>query len=73
MFQLFSPSKFQHNSLAFVAGLKKATDEGSLPEIARNNAYFLHLNVFFYLQRIKILYFIVEYKADPGLPVKNAS
>ena len=24
----------QHNSLAFVAGLKRATDEGSLPEIS---------------------------------------
>ena len=27
-------SKFQQNSLAFNAGIKRATDEGSLPEIA---------------------------------------
>ena len=27
-------SKLQYNSLAFVAGFKRATDEGSLPEIA---------------------------------------
>ena len=27
--------KLQYNSLAFVAGLKRATDEGSLPEIAQ--------------------------------------
>ena len=27
--------KLQHNSLAFVAGLKRATDEGLLPKIAR--------------------------------------
>ena len=46
MFKLFDPvkdvcvfdldfsckfSKLQYNSLAFVAGLKRATDEGSLP------------------------------------------
>ena len=29
-------SKLQYNSLAFVADFKWATDEGSLPEIARN-------------------------------------
>ena len=37
----------QHNySLAFVAGLKRATDEGSLPEIAQYSPYCLPLNVF---------------------------
>ena len=36
----------QHNySLAFVAGLKRATDEGSLPEIAQYSPYYLSLNV----------------------------
>ena len=38
-------SKLQHNSLAFVAGLKRATDEGSLPEIAQYSPYYLPLNV----------------------------
>ena len=33
-------------SLAFVAGLNRATDEGSLPEIAQYSPYFLPLNVF---------------------------
>ena len=36
----------QHNSLAFVAALKRATDEGSLPEIAQYSPYYLPLNVF---------------------------
>ena len=59
MFKLFDPileyvfdldsscnfSKLQHNSLAFVAGLKRATDEGSLPEIAQYSPYYLPLNV----------------------------
>ena len=49
MFKLFDPVKkyvfyldfscnvwkLQYNSLAFVAGLKRATDEGLLPEIAQ--------------------------------------
>ena len=33
-------------SLAFVAGLKRATDEGSLPEIAQYSPYYLPLNDF---------------------------
>ena len=37
--------KLQYNSLAFVAGLKRATDEGSLPEIANYSPYYLPLNV----------------------------
>ena len=39
-------SKVQYNSLAFVAGLKRAIDEGSLPEIAKYSQYYLPLNVF---------------------------
>ena len=48
---IFSPcsrvnfSKLQYKSLAFVAGFKRTTDEGSLPEIARCGPYFLPLNV----------------------------
>ena len=38
-------SKLQHNSLVFVAGLKRATDEGLLPEIAQYSPYYLPLNV----------------------------
>ena len=38
--------KLQYNSLAFVAGLKRATDEGSLPEIAQYSPYYLTLDVF---------------------------
>ena len=39
-------SKLQYKSLAFFAGFKRATDEGSLPEIAQYSPYFLPLNVF---------------------------
>ena len=39
-------SKLQYNSLAFVAGLYRFTDEGSLPEIAQYSPYYLPLNVF---------------------------
>ena len=60
MFKLFDPIweyvfdldfsceflKLQYNSLAFVAGFKRATDEGSLPEIAQYSPYYLPLNVF---------------------------
>ena len=38
--------KLQYYSLAFVAGLKTATDEGSLPEIAQYSPYYLPLNIF---------------------------
>ena len=60
MFKLFDPvwecvsyldlscnfSKLQYNSLTFVAGFKRATDEVSLPEIAQYSPYYLPLNVF---------------------------
>ena len=36
----------QYNSLTFVAGFKRATDEGSLPEIAQYSPHYLSLNVF---------------------------
>ena len=36
-------SKLQHYNLAFVSGLKRATDEGSLPEIAQYSPYYLPL------------------------------
>ena len=59
MFKLFDPvwkcvfdlvfscklSKLQYNSLAFDAGFNRATDEGSLPEIAQYSPYYLPLNV----------------------------
>ena len=35
----------QYNSMAFVADLKRATDDGSFPEIAQYSPYFLPLNV----------------------------
>ena len=38
--------KQSYTSLAFVAGLNRATDEGSLPEIVQYSPYFLSLNVF---------------------------
>ena len=38
--------KLQCNSLAFVAGFKRATDEGSLPEIAQYSTYYLPFIVF---------------------------
>ena len=34
-----------YNNLAVVAGFKRATDEGSLPEIAQYSPYYLPLNV----------------------------
>ena len=37
--------KLQYNRLAFVAGFKRATDEGSLPEISQYSPYYLPLNV----------------------------
>ena len=36
----------QHNSQALDAGLTRATDEGSLPEIAQYYPFYLPLNVF---------------------------
>ena len=39
-------SKLQYKCLAFVAGFNRATDEGSLPEIAQYSPSYLPLNVF---------------------------
>ena len=49
-----------YNSLAFVAGLKRATDEGSLPEIAYIYIYiyiffFFFFFFFFFLDSVKII------------------
>ena len=38
-------SKLQYNSLNFVAGFKRTTDECSLPEIAQYSPYYIPLNV----------------------------
>ena len=39
-------SGLQYSGLAFIAGFKGATDEGSLPEIVQYSRYYLPLNVF---------------------------
>ena len=39
-------SKLQHISLAFDVGLKRATDESSLPKIAQYSSYYLPVKVF---------------------------
>ena len=38
-------SKLQFNSLTFVSGFKRATDEGSLSEIAQYSPSYIPLNV----------------------------
>ena len=38
--------KLQYNSLAFVAGFTRVTDEGLLPEITQYSPYYPPLNVF---------------------------
>ena len=54
--------KLQHNSLALVASLKRATDEGSLPEIAHYSPYYLNILLlpkdptFIYLLSIQCIY-----------------
>ena len=82
MLQLFDPvyesvfdldfsckiSKLQYNSLAFVAGFKRATDEGSLPEISQYSPYYLPLNVLTAPKGSKIcILFLISQKtlADP--------
>ena len=48
-------SKVQYNSLAFVAGLKRSTDERSLPEIAQYySPYYLTLNVFIASKKVQV-------------------
>ena len=44
-YKYFKFSKLQYNSLAFVAGFKRATDEGSLPKIVQYSPYYLPLNI----------------------------
>ena len=92
MFKLFDPvwecvfdfdfsckfSKLQYYSLAFVAGLKRATDEGSLPEIAQYSPYYLLLNVLllpkdqtflFYLLLLQLV--LCRVAALKSLPVQH--
>ena len=66
------------HSLAFVAGLKRATDEGSLPEIAQYSPYNLPLNVFtaskgqtfiFYLLLLQLV--LCRVAAVKSLPVHH--
>ena len=56
-------SKLQYNSLAFVAGFKRATDEGSLPEIAQYSPCYLPLNVFTASKGLN-LYILLIHKAN---------
>ena len=44
--------------MAFVASLERATDEGSLPDIAQYSPYYLPLNVFIASKGSNLLYFI---------------
>ena len=53
-------SKLQYNSLAFVAGFKRATDEGLLPEIAQYSPYYLPLKVFTASKGSKLYIFIPQ-------------
>ena len=39
-------SKLQYNSLVFVVGFERATDEGSLPEMVQYSPNYLPLNIF---------------------------
>ena len=69
MFKLFGPvyecvfvldfsykfSKLQYNSLAFDVGFKRATDEGSLPEIAQYSTSYLPLLMF-----LLLFYFLLD-------------
>ena len=51
-------SKLQYKSLAFVAGFKRATDEGSLPEIAQYSPSYLPLNVFTASKGSNLLFYL---------------
>ena len=52
-------SKLQHYSLAFIAGLKRATDEGSLPKIAQYSPYYLPLNVLLLPKNQAIIFYLL--------------
>ena len=62
-------SKLQYNSLAFIAGLYRATDEGSLPEIAQYSPYYLPFNVVT-ASKGSNLYFLF-YTAEVGFELKT--
>ena len=50
------------NQSQTIAGLKRATDEGSLPEIAQYSPYYLPLNVFT-ASKGSNLYILIPYEA----------
>ena len=51
----------QHFSLALVAGLQRATDEGPLPEIAQYNPYCLTL--FYSLPKVQtIIFYLTQHE-----------
>ena len=54
--------------MAFVAGFKRATDEGSLPEIAQYSPYYLPLNVII-ASKGSNLYILFIYN-QPTKPIK---
>ena len=55
-------SVLQHFSPTFVAGLKRATDKGSLLEVAQNSPYYLPLNVLLLQGSNLCILFISEYQ-----------
>ena len=57
-------SKLQHYIDWLSLPVKRATDEGSLPEIAQYSPYYLPLHVYCF-QRINPLYFIYPYFSCP--------
>ena len=50
----------QYNSLAFVASFKRATDEGSLPEIAQYSPYSLPLNVLLLPKDQTVIFYLLK-------------
>ena len=65
--------KLQYNSLAFVGDLKRATDEVSIPDIARYSPYYLPLNVFTASKgsNIYILFLILSCYLNPIVDIKK--
>ena len=51
--------ELQYNSLAFVAGFKRATDEGSLSEIVQYSPYYLPLNVLLLPKEQTFIFYLV--------------
>ena len=55
----FSKLQYYMYSLAFVAGLKRASDEGLLPEIAQYSPYHLPLNVLLLPKDQTFLFYLI--------------